>query len=147
MSAASGQTSYSTSSDHSALKRILQQREKEILQTSAERNAGFFDAEMGKLEHWSEDMKTSLEIKLKQLDIDIKSLKTEARKMMNLEEKVAAHRRIKDMEKERNQMRMNLYQAQDDVETKKEALIEQIEARLKQDVTTQSIFEIRWRLE
>ena len=101
---------------------------------------------MGKLEHWSEDMKTSLEIKLKQLDIDIKSLKTEARKMINLEEKVAAHRRIKDMEKERNEMRLNLYKAQDDVDAKKESLIEQIEARLKQDITTEKIFTIRWRL-
>ena len=43
-------------------------------------------------------------------------------------------------------MRMNLYQTQDDVEAKKEKLIEQIEARLKQDVTTDSIFDIRWRL-
>jgi len=43
---------------------------------------------MGKLEHWSEDMKTSLEIKLKQLDIDIKMRKAEARKITNLEEKV-----------------------------------------------------------
>lgn len=144
--AVSGQTSYLASSEDAALKTILQKRQNEILQTNAERNAGFFDQEMGKLEHWSEDMKTSLEIKLKQLDIDIKSLKTEARKMINLEDKVATHRRIKEMEKERNDMRLNLYKAQDDVEAKKEGLIEQIEARLKQDVTTDNIFTIRWRL-
>ncbi|MFH1477309.1 MAG: hypothetical protein ABIH24_07455 [Verrucomicrobiota bacterium] len=84
------------------MKRILQGCEKNILQTNAERNAGFFDAEMGKLEHWSEDMKTSLEIKLKQLDIDVKTRKAEARKITNLEEKVKAHREIKDLEKSRN---------------------------------------------
>jgi len=144
--AVSGSTSYAALADDSPLKRILQQRQKHILQANAEKNAGFFDAEMGKLDHWSEDMKTSLEIKLKQLDIDIKSLKTEARKMVDLEEKVAAHRRIKDMERERNEMRLNLYQAQDDVEARKEALIARIEARLKQDVTTESIFTIRWQM-
>ncbi|MBU4201397.1 MAG: DEAD/DEAH box helicase [Verrucomicrobia bacterium] len=146
LAAISGKTSYTTLSDESALKRILQGCEKSILQTNAERNAGFFDAEMGKLEHWSEDMKTSLEIKLKQLDIDVKMRKAEARKITNLEEKVKAHREIKDLEKSRNDMRLNLYQAQDDVERQKERLIEQIEARLKQNVKTADIFTIRWRV-
>ncbi len=144
LSAASDMTCYSALSDESSLKRILQGCEKSILQNNAERNAGFFDAEMGKLEHWSEDMKTSLEIKLKQLDIDIKMRKAEARKITNLEEKVKAHRAIKDLEKSRNDMRLNLYQAQDDVEKQKESLIGQIEARLKQNVTTTDIFTIRW---
>jgi adenine-specific DNA-methyltransferase len=144
--ATTGKTSYSAVSDESSLKRILQVSEKNILQTNAERNAGFFDAEMGKLEHWSDDMKTSLEIKLKQLDMDIKMRRAEARKITKLEEKVKAHREIKDLEKTRNDMRLNLYQAQDDVEKQKETLIEQIETRLKQRVTTTDIFTVRWRV-
>lgn len=146
LAATSGMTNYVALSDETGLKRILQACAKSILQANAERNAGFFDAEMGKLEHWSEDMKTSLEIKLKQLDIDVKMRKAEARKITNLEEKVKAHREIKDLEKARNEMRLNLYQAQDDVERQKESLIEQIEARLKQDVKTTDIFTIRWRV-
>jgi len=43
-------------------------------------------------------------------------------------------------------MRLNLYQSQDDVEKQKERLIEQIEARLKQDVKITDIFSIRWRV-
>ena len=146
LSAVTGSMLYSTSPEESALNGILQAGRKNVLQTNAERNAGFFDAEMGKLEHWAEDMKTSLEIRLKQLDIDIKMRKAEARKITNLEEKVKVHREIKDLEKTRNDMRLNLYQAQDDVEAKKEHLIEQIEARLKQDVKTENIFTIRWRV-
>ena len=41
-------------------------------------------------------------------------------------------------------MRLNLYQAQDDVETKKETLIEEIEARLRQNVTINKLFAVRW---
>ena len=141
-----GSLNYSALSDDRLLTQILYARQQTVIQTNAERNAGFFDAEMGKLDHWSDDMKTSLEIRLKQLDIDIKTQKTEARKLLNLEEKVAAHRQIKDLEKQRNDMRLNLYQAQDDVETKKEALIEQIEARLKQRLTTTKLFAIRWEM-
>ena len=42
--------------------------------------------------------------------------------------------------------RKKLFEAQDDVDAKKEKLIEEIEARLKQSVTTQELFTIRWRL-
>jgi len=41
-------------------------------------------------------------------------------------------------------VRLNLYQAQDDVEKKKEHLIEEIEARLKQAVKTERLFTVRW---
>ena len=135
---------YSDVAVDSALNRMLEAGRQTVLQTNAGRNAGFFDAEMGKLEHWAEDMKTSLEIKLKQLDIDIKMRKTEARKITLLDEKVKAHRAIKDLEKTRNDLRLNLYQAQDDVEQKKETLIQDIEARLKQSLKVETVFTVRW---
>ena len=39
------------------IEQIAHKRETEILQANAERNAGFFDTEMGKLEKWAEDVK------------------------------------------------------------------------------------------
>lgn len=51
----------------------------------------------------------SLEIRLKQLDVDIKMRKTEAKKLLSLEEKIKAQREIKTLERQRNEMRMNLY--------------------------------------
>ncbi len=116
----------------------------EILQRISQRNSGFFETEMEKLEKWADDVKTSLEIELKQLDKDIKFRKTEAKKILNLEEKVAAQREIKEMEKRRNSLRQDLFKAQDDVDTKKEELISQIEAQLKQQVGMEQLFSIRW---
>ena len=118
--------------------------EKRFLSANAERNAGYFDTEMGKLEKWAQDVKTSLEIKLKQLDSDIKTRKTEARKILSLENKIKVHREIKEMEKKRSQMRMHLFQAQDDVDERKERLIEEIEARLNQHIYKTELFTIRW---
>ncbi|BBO18789.1 conserved hypothetical protein [Candidatus Brocadia pituitae] len=113
---------------------------------NAERNAGFFDNEMEKLDRWAEDVKSSMEIELKELDKEIKYRKTEAKKILNLEEKVTAHRQIKEMEKKRNTMRLNLYQTQDDVDNKKDQLIEGIEARLKQKMEQTELFTIRWKI-
>ncbi|PKP21642.1 MAG: DEAD/DEAH box helicase, partial [Bacteroidetes bacterium HGW-Bacteroidetes-21] len=118
----------------------------DILVNTSERNAVFFDEEMIKLDKWADDRKTSLEIELKQLDIDIKTKKAEARKLLKLEEKVKTQRQIKEMEKRRNEMRMNLYQHQDEVDQKKENLISDIETRLKQMTSLQEIFAIRWTI-
>ena len=40
--------------------------------------------------------------------------------------------------------RQNLYQAQDEVDSKKENLISEIEARLKQNIETNELFLIKW---
>ena len=122
-------------------------REAEILAECAQRNGGFFDAEMEKLDKWAEDVKNSIEIELKERDLEIKLRKTEAKKILSLEEKVRAQREIKEMEKARNTLRQNLFQAQDEVDAKKEKLIDEIEARLTQKVTKDRLFLVRWTIE
>ncbi len=113
----------------------------------AERNSGFFEAEVDKLDKWSEDMKKALELDLKKLEIDIKSEKTNSKKIVNLEEKVKAQRGIKEMEKKRNEMRKKLYEAQDEVELKKEQLIDRVETQLRQKSSVEPLFVVRWRVE
>jgi len=128
------------------LQLIADEMQTKILHNNAERNSEFFDIEMDKLEKWADDVKGSLEIELKALDKEIKFRKTEAKKILNLEDKVKAQRHIKDMEKKRNTLRMNLFQAQDDVDGRKEKLIDDIEARLSQGIEKTGLFLIRWQL-
>ncbi len=126
------------------IKAMIHRQETDILQLNAEHNGNFFDAEMEKLDKWAEDIKNSIEIELKQLDKDIKARKTEAKKILKLDEKVKAQKEIKEMEKRRNTLRQNLYRAQDEVDDKKERLIEEIEARLKQKMEKKELFTVRW---
>jgi ERCC4-related helicase len=120
--------------------------ETEILQENAERNVQYFDSELEKLDKWAEDIKNSLELELKELDKEIKLRKTESKKILNLQEKVKEQRRIKDLEKKRNELRYKLYQSQDEVENNKEQLIARIEARLKQRTDKSEVFLIRWKI-
>ncbi|MFZ2800745.1 MAG: hypothetical protein WAZ30_11010 [Syntrophorhabdus sp.] len=41
---------------------------------------------------------------------------------------------------------MNLYEAQDEVDAKKEKLLEEIEARLQQKLERNELFLIRWKI-
>ena len=101
---------------------------------------------MTKLDKWAEDRKNSLEIELKQLDKDIKTLKTESKKILKLEDKLNAQKTIKEMEAKRNKMRRDLFDSQDLVDKQKEDLIEKIEAKLNQKISEEELFTIRWRL-
>jgi len=62
------------------------------------------------------------------------------------EEKVRVQRSIKDMEKKRNEMPMKLYEAQDEVDKRKEELIDQVEAQLKQKSKLEPLFTIQWSI-
>lgn len=125
---------------------IINRQKLVILEKNMERNANYFDQEIEKLDKWAEDRKNSLEIKLKDLDRMIKERKAEAKKILKLEEKVAVHREIKEMEKRRNTLRYNLYQEQDRVDEEKEILINEIESRLQQNTEEKELFTIRWSI-
>lgn len=135
-----------TEAELSKLNFVTKERVSLISSQIAENNSDFFDAEIEKLDMWAEDMKKSLEIELKSIEIDIKTMKTNAKKVLNLGEKVALQREIKDLEKKRNEMRQKLYQAQDEVETRKESLLERVEAKLRQEMTLTSLFTVRFKV-
>lgn len=131
---------------HEALAALSFRFETALIQNNMERNSGFFDTEMEKLEKWADDIKVSLEIQLKELDKEIKFRKTEAKKILKLEQKVKAQREIKELEKKRNQLRMRLYEAQDNIDEQKEELMNSIESRLRQKTQRTELFTIRWKL-
>ena len=70
----------------------------------------------------------------------------ECKKIINLEEKLKAQRDIKDWEKKRNEMRKRLFETQDDVELKKEKLLESVESRLAQQSRLEPLFIIKWKI-
>lgn len=141
-----GQFEYFTGRTEKIITAELFSQEQEIIQHNAKINSGFFDSEMEKLEKWANDIKTSLEIRLKQLDVDIKTRKTESRKILDLAEKVKVQREIKELEKKRNEMRKNLFEAQDGVDRQKEKLIENVETRMRQNIQKNILFQIGWCL-
>ncbi len=131
---------------HDHLQQIYNARADRIVETISTRNSRFFDDELEKLEKWADDLKSGLEFDLKERDREIKFLKTESRKILQLEDKLKAQREIKELEKKRNARRRNLFEAQDEIEHRKEELIEEVEARLRQQISSRELFSIRWRV-
>ena len=128
------------------LQEKISEMQNEIVSKSAERNSKFFDEEMDKLDNWADDMKLGLEKEISDLDQEIRLRKSEAKKITRLDEKVSAQRAIKELEKKRTEKRQNLYEAQDEIDEKKDMLLDKIEKMLKQKVSRENLFLIRWRL-
>ena len=124
----------------------ISEMQNEIVADSAERNSKFFDEEMDKLDNWADDMKLGLEKEISDLDQEIRLRKSEAKKIIRLDEKVSAQREIKELEKKRIEKRQNLYEAQDEIDDKKDMLLDKIEKMLKQKVSRDNLFTIKWRL-
>jgi SNF2 family DNA or RNA helicase len=125
----------------------LHQLRQETIAVVQERNSQYFDQEIEKLERWAEDLKYSLEAELKLLDTEIKQARREAKLTMDLENKLARHRTVKDLEARRSKKRRELFEAQDGIDVRKEDLIDDVESRLRQETTMDDIFTIQWRVE
>jgi exonuclease VII large subunit len=125
----------------------LAQQQQDVLTRLSEKNAEFFELEMEKLEGWAGDLKESLEHELKEIDREIKETKREAQLAASLESKVALHKRIKDLESRRAEKRRGLFEAQDAVDTRKDSLLSEIEARLTQALAKTELFTVKWKVE
>lgn len=130
----------------SALADAVTAQREEITAANAERNNQFFEEEMEKLDNWAEDVKSGLEKELRDLDAEIKLRKSESKKTSRLDEKVRLQRLIKDLEKRRSEKRLNLYQAQDEVDEKKETLLAKVEAMLAQKIEQTKLITFHWRI-
>jgi len=64
----------------------------------------------------------------------------------DLQSKVAAQKRVNELEQQRNQKKRTLFDAQDQIEERKDSLISDVETRLQQRTSRQNVFTIRWRL-
>ncbi len=124
----------------------VEKQKKEILNHISERNANFFEEEMDKLNRWAEDKRKSLKSTLKDYDDQIAELKKQARMAPNLPEKLALQKKIRNLDKKRDAAWHEYDEAAREIERQKDVLIDQIEARLGQEVEEERLFSIRWEL-
>ena len=130
-----------------SLEANIQSQAKSVLADSESRNESFFDAESDKLDRWADDLKENLERELKNIEVEIREAKKLKRLSGDLQSKLAAQKRVNELEQQRNQKKRTLFDAQDQIEERKDSLISDVEARLQQRTSRQNVFTIRWRLE
>jgi adenine-specific DNA-methyltransferase len=132
--------------DTTPLQAFTERRMATIKQSISERNGKFFEDEAAKLDGWAEDLKITLERDIKDMDRQIREAKRAATLALSLEEKLAGQKQIKNLEGQRSAKRRTLFEAQDEIDLKREKLIADIEQKLMQSMTLKEVFCVRWRL-
>ncbi len=109
-------------------------------------NELYYAEEVEKLERWAEDKRIALDIRIKQLDFEIKQARKASRQLGTLQEKMAAKRALKSLERERDQVMLNYHEEKKLIEQEEDRLLEEIEARLATDTTISVLFEASWSI-
>gem|GEM_PF-4033719 len=80
------------------------------------------------------------------LHVEIRLRKTASRKLTVLEEKVRELPHLKDLEKKRDEKRKHLFEAQDCIVARKDGLLEEIEALVRQSIREEALVVVCWNL-
>jgi len=123
-----------------------QARKLTLLRDINQRNLGYFEQEVQKLDAWADDLKLGLEQQITAIDVQIKEVRRSAAIAPTLEEKLAHQKRQRDLEGTRSKLRRELFARQDEVEAQRNDLIAQLEAQLQQRVEERTLFTIAWEL-
>ena len=94
----------------------------------------------------ADDKKKSMKISLRDLDKEIDELKRESRFASNLSEKLNKQKKIRKLEENREGIWKNYDKEAQEINKKRDQLIDNIEARMEQKITVNKIFSIKWRL-
>ncbi|RYU63192.1 DEAD/DEAH box helicase [Methylolobus aquaticus] len=124
----------------------MESRKTALLREINQRNLGYFEQEVQKLDAWADDMKLGLEQEIKAIDREIKEVRRTAAIAPTLEEKLSWQKRQRELETRRGKLRRELFARQDEVEAQRNELISQLEAQLQQQVEERMLFTIAWEL-
>jgi ERCC4-related helicase len=129
-----------------ALNADLELRKNNVLREINQRNLGYFEQEVQKLDAWADDLKLGLEQDIKAIDVQIKDVRRIASASPTLEEKIAYQKQQRELESTRTKLRRELFARQDEIEKERNVLIEQLEVQLQQQVNVSVIFTVEWTL-
>ncbi|WP_199153352.1 SNF2-related protein [Chromobacterium sp. ASV23] len=131
---------------NAALEQNVESRKAALLREINQRNLGYFEQEVQKLDAWADDLKLGLEQEIKEIDRQIKEVRSTAATAPTLEEKLSWQKKQRELEGKRSKLRRELFARQDEVEAQRNDLIGQLELQLQQQVEEQVLFTIEWEL-
>lgn len=132
--------------DNTTLAADAEGRRTKLLREINQRNLGYFEQEVQKLDAWADDLKLGLEQEINEIDREIKEVRRTAATSPTLEEKLAHQKRQRELESKRSKLRRELFTRQDEVEAQRHDLISQLEAQLQQQVEERTLFTVEWEL-
>jgi hypothetical protein len=109
-----------------------------------ETNNRFFHEEREKLEKWADDKILAAEQALQDTKAKIKALKRDTRQSLSLEDQQSLQKELQDSEKLQRRQRQQIFDVEDEIIDRRDALIRELQKRLQQVTKTELLFAVRW---
>ncbi len=132
---------------YETLRELEERAETDWVQQLETKNAGWLLQETQKLNSWADDRVRSAEQDIKDTKTRIQELNRESRKTTNPAAQLAIQKELNELTRIQKKLRQQIYSVEDDIEHQRDTLIKQIEARMKNQLTTNRLFTIRWTLQ
>ncbi len=116
------------------------------LTAAMERNNGFYREECERLFRWADDLVLSAEKELKDTKNQLRELNRQLRLAINHQERLDLELKIKSLSKKQREQRQKIFDVEDDIAQKRDTLIDNLKARLKQKTQAEHLFMIRWQV-
>lgn len=113
---------------------------------SLEQNNRFFLEEREKLEKWAEDMVQAAEIELLDTKNQIKQLNRQARQAPTVDDAHRLQKQIQELQKKQRRQRQRIFDVEDEIIEKRDALIEGLERRMRRQTNASPLFRIEWEV-
>ena len=117
-----------------------------VIHLEGEANSQHFKEAQEKLERWAEDMETAAETELRRTKEQMKVLRRQARQAATLSEQKDIQDKLKKLDQQQRRQRQQIFARLDEIASKRDALIDELEARLAQKTEQETLFTIRWRV-
>lgn len=116
------------------------------LSRALEENDQYFQREREKLEAWAADQVLSAETKLDDTKAKLKEAKRQSRLASSLEEQKQAQERIQQLSRQQRRDRQQLFEIEDEIDERRDSLIDALEKRMHQQSRSHLLFRVRWHV-
>lgn len=128
------------------LMQIEEIQKKHYLTLNEEQNNIYFIEEISKLNAWADDQVEAKTLELKQTKSELKEKERLSRRTKAPAELLELQKAIRALESKQSRLRREMFTVEDEIRARRDKMIEDIEARMKQKSKTDITFTIQWQL-
>ena len=141
------ETSHQLSVSESVLMTDRREKHKEqLLEALRAKDTEYFQQEVDKLHKWADDKILASEKELKDVKSKIKEINRESKKTSSSDELLKMQTELRDLERKKKRLRQEIFEVEDEIEERRDDMINAIKAKMLKAINEYSIFTIKWKL-
>jgi ERCC4-related helicase len=140
-------TSYQLCSKESSLMTDKRDKHKDLLlEVLQAKDTEYFQLEVDKLHKWAEDKIHASEKELKDVKSKIKEINRDSKKTSSSDALLKMQTELRDLESKKKRLRQEIFAVEDEIEERRDNMINEIKAKMLKAINESSIFTIKWKL-